>query len=81
MAELVTDYLEGTLPWTSKLGAGWHLFQCKACSRYFDQFRRTIRLLADAPSPDSTPNPAADAVAERVLSRLRSGAQPQAGDD
>lgn len=81
MAELVTEYLEGALPWTSRLRANWHLFQCKACTHYFDQFRRTIRLLADTPPPDNAPDTAADAAAEHVLARLRSGEQPQAGDD
>lgn len=45
MAELVTDYLEGDLPWYRRIAARWHLLLCSACTHYFDQMRRTIGLL------------------------------------
>lgn len=77
MAELVTDYLEGALPLMTRLNVRWHLFQCTACVHYFDQFRRTIGLLADAPPPEPPP----DTVADHVITRLRATARPQAGDD
>ena len=51
MAELVTDYLEGDLPWHRRLAARLHLFLCTACTHYFDQMRRTIDLLRNAPPP------------------------------
>jgi anti-sigma factor RsiW len=51
MAELVTDYLEGDLPWQRRLAARVHLFICTACTRYFDQMRKTVRLLRSAPTP------------------------------
>ena len=51
MAELVTDYLEGDLPWHRRVAARLHLFVCEACTRYFDQMRRTIVLLRDIPAP------------------------------
>jgi anti-sigma factor RsiW len=49
MAELVTDYLEGDLPWHRRLAARLHLGACTACTYYFDQMRRTIALLRAEP--------------------------------
>lgn len=46
MSELVTDYLERELPLGVRAAAGWHLVLCPACRRYYEQMRRTIRLLA-----------------------------------
>jgi predicted anti-sigma-YlaC factor YlaD len=56
MSELVTDYLERALPLRTRLDARWHLLLCPACRRYYDQMRRTIRLLAGRPlpAPDAT---------------------------
>jgi anti-sigma factor RsiW len=51
MAELVTDYLEGELPFYRRLSARLHLLLCSACAHYFDQMRRTIGLLRKAPAP------------------------------
>ena len=45
VSELVTGYLEQTLPLRSRLGIRWHLAQCVACRRYVAQMRQTIRLL------------------------------------
>ena len=50
MSELVTDYLEGDLPFFRRVSARLHLSLCSACTRYFDQMRRTIGLLRDAPA-------------------------------
>ena len=55
MAELVTDYLEGDLPWHRRIAARAHLFLCLACAHYFDQMRRTINLLRKAPAVPLTP--------------------------
>ncbi len=51
MAELVTGYLEGDLPPHRRLTARLHLFLCTACRNYFDQMRRTVGLLRQAPAP------------------------------
>lgn len=66
MAELVTDYLEGVLPPRRWLAAKWHLMRCDACTRYFDQMRRTVGLLRGGLRPSPLP-----AVEEAVLRRLR----------
>ncbi|HXT81106.1 MAG TPA: zf-HC2 domain-containing protein [Acetobacteraceae bacterium] len=51
MAELVTGYLEGTLSIRTRAAARLHLAVCDACTRYYDQMRRTIRLLGGTPPP------------------------------
>jgi anti-sigma factor RsiW len=49
MSELVTEYLDGTLPWHARLKAWLHLLLCRACRHYYDQMRKTVRFLAGAP--------------------------------
>ena len=45
MSELVTDYLERAVSLRARLDMWWHLCRCEACRRYYDQMRRTVRLL------------------------------------
>lgn len=42
--ELVTDYLEGTLPPSLQQAADRHLADCPHCTEYLQQMRRTIEL-------------------------------------
>jgi predicted anti-sigma-YlaC factor YlaD len=65
MSELVTDYLEHATPLRVRVGMWLHLLQCEACRRYFDQMRRTVRLIGGGPTtpPDQQ---AEDAVLEAV---------------
>jgi predicted anti-sigma-YlaC factor YlaD len=55
VSELVTGYLEQTLPLRTRLGVRWHLAQCVACRRYVVQMRQTIRLLGAASFPPPGP--------------------------
>ena len=71
MSELVTDYLERTLPLRTRLDARWHLFWCPACQRYYTQMRQTVRLLAGARLRE--PAPAAEA---GMLASLRDSGDP-----
>lgn len=71
MSELVTDYLERTLPPRDWLGARWHLFLCPACRRYYEQMRRTIRLLGGRRLPPPDPATEAD-----LLTNLRNRGDP-----
>ena len=51
LAELVTPYLEGTLPLRTRVAALFHLRLCGACRRYVEQMRRTIQFLSSGPRP------------------------------
>jgi predicted anti-sigma-YlaC factor YlaD len=44
LAELVTEYLEGTLPPAEMLRFENHMGNCHSCQGYLDQMRRTIQL-------------------------------------
>ncbi len=43
LVELVTDYLEGTLPAADRQRFEAHLLNCDECPIYIDQMRLTIR--------------------------------------
>jgi anti-sigma factor RsiW len=55
IVELVTDYLEGTLPRRSRRRFEAHLAGCEHCTEYLDQMRRTIRLTGRLAPEDLTP--------------------------
>ncbi len=44
VVELVTDYLEGALPYDIRLQMERHLAGCDGCTNYLEQMRETIRL-------------------------------------
>jgi predicted anti-sigma-YlaC factor YlaD len=71
MSELVTDYLERAVSHGRRLDMWWHLIRCEACRRYYDQMRRTVRLLGNLP-----PRPSDRGTEESVLSAAR-GEQPR----
>jgi predicted anti-sigma-YlaC factor YlaD len=66
MSELVTDYLEQAAPLRLRLSMWLHLLQCDACRHYFDQMRRTVRLLGSHP-----PQPPNRATEDGVVSAAR----------
>ncbi len=43
LVEVLTDYLEGTLPAPDRKRLEAHLQVCPHCSRYLEQFRLTIQ--------------------------------------
>ena len=45
LVELVTDYLEGSLPATESARFEAHLAECDGCTTYVEQLRTTIRLV------------------------------------
>jgi anti-sigma factor RsiW len=47
--ELVTAYLEGTLPDEQRRAFDEHMALCPGCDRYLDQFQTTIDLLGELP--------------------------------
>jgi anti-sigma factor RsiW len=44
LVELVTEYLEGSLPEEERAAIDAHLATCDGCSNYLEQMRTTIRL-------------------------------------
>jgi anti-sigma factor RsiW len=44
LVELVTDYLDGTLPADERARFEEHVAGCDGCTTYLEQFRITIRL-------------------------------------
>jgi anti-sigma factor RsiW len=54
VVELVTDYLEGTLPRAQRRRLEAHLAGCPHCSEYLEQMRATIRLTGRIASSDVT---------------------------
>ncbi|MGW7367089.1 anti-sigma factor family protein [Streptomyces sp. NPDC054841] len=50
--ELVTDFLEGTLPEEDERRFIEHLAECPGCESYLDQFRQTIATTGEL-TPDS----------------------------
>jgi anti-sigma factor RsiW len=44
LVELVTEYLEGTLPAEVRARMEKHLSGCDGCTHYLEQMRETIRL-------------------------------------
>jgi anti-sigma factor RsiW len=44
LVELVTDYLEGSLPTDDRARFDEHVSGCEGCTMYVEQFRITIRL-------------------------------------
>lgn len=66
MSELVTDYLERVISIRKRVDMWWHLVRCEACRRYYEQMRRTIRLLRRMPA-----NPPDTVTEDRVLATAR----------
>lgn len=55
VVEIITDYLEGTLPRSQRRRFEAHLEACEHCTEYLEQMRATIRLTGRLRSDDLTP--------------------------
>jgi anti-sigma factor RsiW len=55
LVEVVTDYLEGSMPAEQRLLFEEHLAFCDWCQRYLEQLRATIRLTGTLREDDLTP--------------------------
>lgn len=60
MVELITDYLEGTLPRGKRRRFEAHLEGCPHCTEYLEQMRATIRLTGGLRAEDLTPRMSAE---------------------
>jgi predicted anti-sigma-YlaC factor YlaD len=63
LVEVVTDYLEGSMPAQQQLLLEEHLAFCDWCQTYLKQIRETIRLTGTLREDDLTPE-ARDALLE-----------------
>ena len=55
LVELVTEYLEGTLPDETRRRMESHLAGCDGCTNYLEQMRQTIRLTGQLREESLTP--------------------------
>lgn len=55
LVELVTEYLEGTLPNDTRQRMENHLSGCDGCTHYLEQMRQTIRLTGQVREESLTP--------------------------
>ncbi len=55
MVELLTDYLEGSLPRSQRRRFEAHLAACEHCSEYLEQMRATIAATGQLREADLTP--------------------------
>ena len=45
LVEVITEYLEGTLPEAERARFDYHLGLCPGCQTYLDQIRLTVRVV------------------------------------
>lgn len=66
LTELITEYLEGSMPFLQRLRFQIHLGFCRGCRNYLNQMKLTIKTLGNMPSEPMPP-----AVREEMLRRFR----------
>jgi anti-sigma factor RsiW len=64
--ELVTGYLEGTLPESDRARMDAHLAECDGCAGYLEDMRRLVGTMHETPEP-----PPDDATREALLRAFR----------
>jgi anti-sigma factor RsiW len=55
MTTLITDYLEGRLPWPDRARFRMHLGMCRHCRNYLRQMKLSVSVLGRMP-PDPVPD-------------------------
>jgi len=53
--ELVTDYMEGSLPAASRVDFEAHILECDGCEAYLDQMRQTMQAIGRLSERDIEP--------------------------
>ena len=66
LVDLITDYVEGTLPESDRRRFESHLAECRYCRAYADQMRATIARLGERREESLSP-----ATRERLLAGFR----------
>jgi anti-sigma factor RsiW len=70
IAELITDYLEGSMTFTQRLRFQMHMGLCFACRNYLRQMKYTVATLHQLPS-----EPVPAEVKEELMKRFRTWKQ------
>ena len=70
IAELITDYLEGSLTLTQRLRFQMHIGLCVACRNFLRQMKYTVATLRQLPSEPVPPH-----IKEELLRRFRTWKQ------
>ena len=65
MTTLITDYLEGRLPWMDRARFRMHVGMCRHCRDYLRQMKLSFAVLGKMP-----PEPIPDGVMDALLARL-----------
>jgi anti-sigma factor RsiW len=65
MTALITDYLEGRLPFMDRARFQLHIGMCQHCRRYLRQMKLSVAVLGKMP-----PEPVPDDVMESLLARF-----------
>lgn len=65
--EIITDYLEGTMPLGRRIRFHLHLRLCLGCRTYLSQVRKTIQTLGELPTQPPPPE-----IRDQLLQRFRS---------
>lgn len=55
LVEIVTDYLDGTLPPAELARLRDHLMSCDGCQAHIEQMRATVRVLRSEPEEQASP--------------------------
>jgi anti-sigma factor RsiW len=63
LVELVTEYLEDSLPATARAAFEEHLQECENCHHYLDQMRRTIQIVGKLTEASLAPDVQAELLA------------------
>jgi anti-sigma factor RsiW len=71
LTELVTEYLEGTLPAGDDDRFEEHLERCRGCQTYLEQMRQTMRTLGRLPAEPISPE-----VRAQLLAAFRGWMRP-----
>ncbi|MBI3071983.1 MAG: zf-HC2 domain-containing protein [Deltaproteobacteria bacterium] len=66
LTELVTDYLEGRMPFWQRVSFQLHIGMCRHCRAYLRQMKLTITTLGKLPDEPMPP-----AVRDALLARFR----------
>jgi anti-sigma factor RsiW len=68
-AEVITEYLDGTLPPAERARVEAHLVGCRGCRAYLSQMRQTLRVVGTL--RDQPDEPLADETRRRLLDAFR----------